>query len=247
MALGLGSSATCALSAVVRPGAFQAGGLAAEVSDLGAVSQPVINAAILMGNQMLMEMLAQQARVLNELQQRSSVLAPAGSAAVLLAPVKEDITTIVKEARNILSKNPSDPLVVNKPVALFSAHLLSGLSVTSLLATSLNSPTGTIIAGRANRTVVNWRTLCVMVQSDRKDLLSSQSRKTVSALASIRIFSPSDVLFLKDYYQVRLISLYLQNDLRFYSLILSVEARHQASQRHAHCPRRHPRGNHLKR
>jgi hypothetical protein len=159
---------------------------------------------MLVGLGMMMGMMGKLSENVDHLRQQLAVSSRASSpAAAAGAPgvdVKLDITELVKTLReSLLSKKAAaNPLIVSSTAAKFvSALVLLAPDVAEQL--MFSSPT--VIGGRSNKTIVDPRSLGDQLQSDRKDGLSLAARKTVSAIASLPLFSPTDAV-LQTFYQI---------------------------------------------
>jgi hypothetical protein len=156
---------------------------------------------------MLMGMLGKLSENVDHLRHQLTVSSRASSpTAAAGAPgvdVELDITELVKTLRkNFLStKAVANPLIVSSTTAKFVSALVSlAPDVVEQLVCSL--PTGTVIGGRSNKTIVDPRSLGGQLQSDPKDGLSLAARKTVSVIAGPPLFSLTDAAFLQTFHQV---------------------------------------------
>jgi hypothetical protein len=117
--------------------------------------------------------------------------------------VELDITELAKTLRESLrsKKAVANPLIVSSTAAKFVSTLVS-LAPDVADQLIFSSPTGTVIGGRSNKTTVDRRSLGGQLRNDRKDGLSLAARKTVSVIASLPLFSPTDAVFLQTFNQV---------------------------------------------
>lgn len=202
-----GSTSTDALAAAVRFKSFRASDLEIKVTELSAAPEAESRAAMLVGLGMMMGMMGKLSENVDHLRQQlaasSRASSPAAAAGAPGLDVELDITELVKTLReSLLSKKAvANPLIVSSTAAKFVSALVS-LAPDVAEQLMFSSPTGTVIGGRSNKTIVDRRSLGGQLQSDRKDGLSLAARKTVSVIASLPLFSPTDAVFLQTFNQV---------------------------------------------
>ena len=196
-----GSTSTDALAAAVRFKSFRASDLEIKVTELSAAPEVESRAAMLVGLGMTMSENVDHLR--QQLAASSRASSPAAAAGAPGLDVELDITELVKTLReSLLSKKAvANPLIVSSTAAKFVSALVS-LAPDVAEQLMFSSPTGTVIGGRSNKTIVDRRSLGGQLQSDRKDGLSLAARKTVSVIASLPLFSPTDAVFLQTFNQV---------------------------------------------
>jgi hypothetical protein len=162
---------------------------------------------MLVGLGMMMGMMGKLPENVDHLRQQLAASSRASSpAAAACAPgldVELDITELVKTLReSLLSKKAvANPLIVSSTATKFVSALVS-LAPDVAEQLMFSSPTGTVIGGRSNKTIVDCRSLGGQLRSDRKDGLSLAARKAVSVIASLALFSPTDAVFLQTFNQV---------------------------------------------
>jgi hypothetical protein len=200
-----GSTSTDALAAAVRFKSFRASDLEIKVTELSAAPEAESRAAMLVDLGMMMGMIGKLSEYVDHLRQQLAVSSrtssPAAAAGAPGVDVELDIKELAKTLRESLlsMKAVANPLIVSSTAAKFVSALVF---LAPGVAQQLMFSSPTVIGGRSNKTIVDPRSLGGQLRSDHNDGLSLAARKTMSVIASLPLFSPTDAVFLQTFYQV---------------------------------------------
>lgn len=184
--------------------------LAGKVDELSSVSQEVFRAAVMLGLETTMTMMAEVNANVRELRQFVGAgpgmqQAPSSATSPSSALAKLDITVLVAAVREALTSKAAlqiSDLVFSLPLtfAQRAALLLPGDVRPKAM---FLSPSGTIINGRSNVTIVNTAAFWKDTQNDLKETHSREMRKLVSLLGGVGTITPSDAVFKATFFDVR--------------------------------------------